>query len=55
LALLFLEKNGITVKQLLSSAKVVFIMDHANMAALARCLREKKNLRWSGINSPYGK
>jgi hypothetical protein len=53
LALLFLEKNGIPVKQFLSSANVAFTVDHANTAVLGR--GSQQELRWSRIDSPYVK
>lgn len=51
LALLFREKNGIPVKQVLSSANVAVTLDHMNTAVLGRWLRNE--LRWSKINRPY--
>jgi hypothetical protein len=51
LALLFLEKNGIPVKQLLSRANVAVTLDHMNTAGLGRWLRNER--RWSKVNSPY--
>jgi hypothetical protein len=51
--LLFLEKNGIPVKQFLSSANVAFTVDHATTAVLGR--GSQRELRWSRIDRPYVK